>query len=74
MKRYLAVIVLLIPVVASGCAGCSYTTGQLGGSGSQSITLDKDGAHPTNDYYYSNGQPWNMRDKDRGGSFGFTAP
>jgi hypothetical protein len=61
MYRYWAIFCLLIPIVASGCAGCSLTTGQLGGSGSQSVDFDRGGAKPTNDNQYWDGQAMDMR-------------
>jgi hypothetical protein len=61
MLRKIAILWALIPLVASGCAGC--TTGQIGGSGSQSITFDSDGAHPSNEGGYWDGQAMDMRAK-----------
>ncbi len=58
MLRRLAILLVLVPFVA-GCAGC--TTGQIGGTGSQSVTFGPDGAQPTNDNEYWNGQAMNMR-------------
>jgi hypothetical protein len=63
MRRCLVVFALLTPSVASGCAGCSYTTGQLGGTGSQSVDFGPDGAKPTNDNQYWDGQAMDMRAK-----------
>jgi hypothetical protein len=64
MRRYLVIFALLTPIVASDCAGCSYTTGQLGGSGSQSVTFENGEAKPTNDDRYWDGQAMEMRAKN----------
>jgi hypothetical protein len=61
MLRKIAVLWVLIPIVASGCAGC--TTGQIGGTGSQSVTFDGNGLKPTNDNSYWDGQAMDMRSK-----------
>jgi hypothetical protein len=64
MRRFFVIFALLTPIVASGCAGCSYTTGQLGGSGSQSVTFENGETKPTNDNQYWDGQAMNMRTKN----------
>jgi hypothetical protein len=61
MLRKIAILWVLIPIVASGCAGC--TTGQIGGSGSQSVTFDGNSLRPTNDNAYWDGQAMDMRSK-----------
>ena len=61
MRRFLAILFLLLPVVASGCAGCSYGPIQPGGSGSEAVTIGTDGIQPANDNRYWNGQPMDTR-------------
>ena len=59
MKKYLAILILVIPVVASGCAGC-----QPGGSGSQrSDWTPVGGFQPANGPGYMDGEPMDGRRK-----------
>jgi len=64
MRRFFVLFAILTPIVATGCAGCSYTTGQIGGTGSQSVTFEDGEAKPTNDNQYWDGQAMNMRAKN----------
>ncbi len=59
MKKYLAILILVIPVVASGCAGC-----QPGGSGSEAVDWTPGGGfQPANGPGYMNGEPMDARSK-----------
>jgi hypothetical protein len=56
---YVALVVMLIPVVASGCCGC-----QPGGSGSQAVDFNPgQGFTPTSDPSFVDGEPLNLRQK-----------
>jgi hypothetical protein len=56
---YLALLALLIPIVASGCAGC-----QPGGTGSQAVDFTPgEGFSATNDPSFVNGEPLDLRSK-----------
>ncbi len=59
MKKYLAILILVIPIVASGCAGC-----QPGGSGSEAVDWTPGGGlQPANGPGYMNGEPMDARTK-----------
>jgi hypothetical protein len=60
MLRRLAILLVLVPFI-TGCAGC--TSGQIGGTGSQSLDIGPDGVKPTNDNSYWDGQAMDMRSK-----------
>ncbi len=56
---HLAMLILVIPVVASGCAGC-----QPGGSGSQAVDFTPgQGFTPANGPGYMDGEPMDARHK-----------
>ena len=63
-NAYLVMLILLIPIVASGCAGC-----QPGGSGSQAVDINPFAAGsgqvitPANGPGYMDGEPMDMRHK-----------
>jgi len=62
MKRFLAILMLLFPVVLSGCAGCGPF--QPGGSGSQAVDWTPGGGlQPANGPGYMDGEPMDMRNK-----------
>ncbi len=59
MKKYLAILILVIPIVASGCAGC-----QPGGSGSEAVSWNpSDGLRPADGPGYIKGEPMDARSK-----------
>ena len=60
MKRFLAIFLLLMPVVASGCVGCGPF--QPGGSGSEAVNWTPGvGLEPANGPGYVNGKGMDMR-------------
>jgi hypothetical protein len=60
MKRYLAIIAILIPLVASGCAGCTWQANNA--SQAVDYTPGK-GLSPANGSGYMDGVPQDTRTK-----------
>jgi hypothetical protein len=58
--RFLAIFLLLIPVVASGCAGCNNGAWQANNA-SEAVSFGPNGLGPADAPGYMNGEPMNMR-------------